>query len=155
MLTSLNAGVTETFHQPSTQNALVLVYYSFLKSSETLCFVSPLSSFIKNSRDKTQYWVINPEVSQSTKTHCCKLRNVAPSWIAGKDGNTVSIFLLFKENMFFPLSVALYRVSSGKHESVRTLGMTPSLAQILKDVDSFINKGDEPPEVIQILMKGG
>lgn len=33
--------------------------------------------------------------------------------------------------------------------------MTPSLAQISKDVDSFINKGEELPEVIQILMKGG
>lgn len=95
-----------------------------------------------------------PEVSQTTQAHCWKLKNVAPPWIAGIGGNTDRIFLLFKENTFSPLSVASDREGSGKKGSVRALRMTPSLAQISKDVDSFINKGEELPEVIQILMKG-
>lgn len=68
---------------------------------------------------------------------------------------TAFSYYLKKTHFFFPLSVASDRVSSGKQGSARTLGMTPSLAQILKDVGSFINKGEELPEVIEILMKGG
>lgn len=36
-----------------------------------------------------------------------------------------------------------------------TWRMIPSLAQISKDVDGFINKGEELSEVKQILITGG